>query len=208
MKPHVAKALAERLSFQRPVTSDNFGVLRHGDKELLLKELGSGDFADVYRNAVPPHEVYSFVSDEVDDKRVLEAVHKRNPDNPHIPKTEFIGRLPREKQNVYRMPYYKVGTPRNSSAEAEQARLSVCAAGANGDGLKDSKQRAEVVRCAKHWSDLDVRQSTVNSLELLSKEAAKHRRAKYAFEFPSKNVATDAAGNLVLLDVLYDTRFG
>lgn len=187
MKPQVARALAEKLAFRE--TGPLRGELDIGGRTVQLAHIGRGNFAEVYRDEKDPGTVYSLVAAEVPDKDVAAAAHRRLPNNPHLPIAEFVGTLPRELRNVYRMPYYKTPPPRNSKAETDRSALDECR----------SVDLASTITCARYS---DVTPHVLEALEVLADEADASG-FDYMFEFPPKNVAVDAADRLVLLDVLY-----
>jgi hypothetical protein len=171
-------------------------IARALDEELARgKTIGTGTYAKAIVTPDHPELVFTKLHPAVEDKHLLEEVHGRLPSNPHIPPVRFIGTS--RGESVYAMPWYKTPPPKGTQARYDAALLFDCW------GVQDMD---ESVECARQNG---VSASVVSALEVM-KDVAAPSRANYRFEFGLSNLASDARGNLVLLDVLlgeYPTKF-
>ena len=218
MKPHVQAALnavlTERSTGTRrkgtPAVSDwdslrlHRGVLDTPDGSIPVERIGKGMFATVYRATEPPRDVYAFTDDDIYDKEIAASVYEDDKTNPHVPAVERFGHT--HDQSVWKMPHYRTPLRKSDSPEAwatykvmEQCRDAATDA-------PNSKQRSgyqineQALSCAR----LLVRNKQVlDALEAFKNTAANYGE-DYVFEFAPRNLATDAKGNLVFLDVLFD----
>jgi len=190
---HISQLVDEELALRRD--SRHYATLRIGGREIEIERLSGGSFTLAWRSMEDPSVVYAVVDAGVRDKEPVAAAHRRAPRNPHIPKVQRIGHLA-DGSTVYRMPYYKVGLRANPAEVRSVMDLARCA----GRPSHYGPTRQEVLDCARTQK---VKPSVLCALEILSEEAARIP-GDFAFEFPEDNVAADARGRLVLLDVLYD----
>jgi len=176
------------------------GFLYTPDGALPVKKIGKGMFADVYREETGRRRVFVFADDDVYDKEILCMAHNDLPHNPHIPATEKFGST-RDKQ-VYVMQFYNAPLRKGNTKPADWgAYLDV-------KGCVDRSSRGhpgytrnqEISECIKGQF---VRESLVEAFESLVYWAANYDES-YAIEFSPRNLASDSAGNLVLLDILYN----
>ena len=185
------------------------GVLRlPGRAPIKIKKLGAGAFATAYvtTEATPP-VVYVFTPDDVYDKELLAMARDAEPQNPHLPKVEKVGET--RDQSIYAMPLYRTPLRKADSASGWQdyAILKHCREDAyehwdarRGTGKRGYRINEETVACAERTG---VSPSTLEALRILVDTAANYSD-EYVFEFSPRNLATDDAGNLVLLDPLFD----
>lgn len=200
MKPHVAEALDKELAFR--MDRDGHGVMRVGDRLVGLTRIhqGQGAYTRAFRDDDPPNDVYAFVVQGVEDKDIAAAVHRRLPQNPHVPAVEHVGEghfiaLP---TSIYRMPFYRTHPAEHHwLAELTRQKLENCADESRVDEYAPARG-SYTAACARREG---VSPAVVEALEALVGEA--ESRAYYGVEFQPRNTAVDENNNLVLLDVLY-----
>lgn len=196
--------------------TDEYKLLRRGgtDKWLVTPEgdqlpvvkIGAGQFARVYATLGPRPVVYVIVPDERNDmaKDVMAQAWRRAP-SPHLPSIERVGDT--IDAAVYRMPFYK--TPLRAGDWPETWKgmrlLQSCAL----------KARAASPMWSRGWDDyshkMDVTVDCVmrhdrrlgHALSVI-RDAADDISPDFEFEFSPRNLATDKAGILILLDPVYD----
>lgn len=184
------------------------GVLYTRGGAIKVKRIGKGAFS-VAMVAVDPdpntgaRDVFLFSDDETPDKELLSMAHDSDARNPHIPSVEKLGHT--HDKTVYVMPLYRVPLRKSHDIGAWKDYLAIkrChdrALKAVGRVRSGYDVNFETVECAK---ESGLRRSVVDALETLMDTAANYG-SEYAFEFSPRNLGTDADGNLVLLDVLYD----
>jgi len=206
----VAGLVAQRRgSRDESLASLTRGVLRlPGQAPIQIKKLGAGAFATAYvtTEATPP-VVYVVTPDDVYDKELLAMARDAEPNNPHLPKVEKVGET--RDQFIYAMPLYRTPLRKADSASGWQdyAILKHCREDAyahwdarRGTGKRGYRINEETVACAE---DAGVSPSTLEALRILVDTAANYSD-DYVFEFSPRNLATDDAGNFILLDPLYD----
>ena len=185
------------------------GVLRlPGQAPIKVKKLGAGAFATAYvTTEVTPPVVYVFTPEDVYDKELLAMARDAEPGNPHLPKVEKVGET--RDQFIYAMPLYRAPLRKADSASGWQdyAILRHCREDAyehwdarGRTGKRGYRINEETVACAERAG---VSPSTLEALRILVDTAANYSD-DYVFEFSPRNLATDDAGTLVLLDPLYD----
>ena len=185
------------------------GVLRlPGQGPIKVKKLGAGSFATAYvtTEATPP-VVYVFTPEDVYDKELLAMARDAEPQNPHLPQVEKVGET--RDQFIYAMPLYRTPLRKADSPSGwkDYTILKKCREGAYAHwdarlwtGKRGYRINEETVACAERAG---VSPSTLEALRILVDTAANYSD-EYVFEFSPRNLATDDAGSLVLLDPLFD----
>jgi hypothetical protein len=202
-------AQRRRGSRDMEIASLTRGVLRlPGRAPIKIKKLGAGAFATAYLTTeVTPPVVYVFTPDDVYDKELLAMARDAEPQNPHLPRVEKVGET--RDQTIYAMPLYRTPLRKADSASGWQdyAILKHCREGAYAHwdargrtGKRGYRINEETVACAERAG---VSPSTLEALRILVDTAANYSD-DYVFEFSPRNLGTDDAGALVLLDPLYD----
>lgn len=206
----VAGLVAQRRgSRDESLASLTRGVLRlPGQAPIQIKKLGAGAFATAYVTIeMTPPVVYVFTPEDVFDKELLAMARDAEPQNPHLPKVEKVGET--RDQFIYAMPLYRTPLKKADSASGwkDYTILKKCREDAyahwdarRGTGKRGYRINEETVACAE---DAGVSPSTLEALRILVDTAANYSD-DYVFEFSPRNLATDDAGTLVLLDPLYD----
>lgn len=180
------------------------GVLRlPGQAPIKVKKLGAGAFATAYVTTdMTPPVVYVFTPEDVYDKELLAMARDAEPGNPHLPKVEKVGET--RDQFIYAMPLYRTPFRKTDSPSGwkDYAILKKCREDAYWGpvGKRGYRINEETVACAERAG---VSPSTLEALRILVDTAANYSD-DYVFEFSPRNLATDDAGTLVLLDPLYD----
>jgi len=185
------------------------GVLRlPGLAPIKVKKLGAGSFATAYvtTEATPP-VVYVVTPDDVYDKELLAMARDAEPQNPHLPRVEKVGET--RDQFIYAMPLYRTPLRKTDSPSGwkDYTLLKTCREDAYEHwdprrlvGKRGYQINEETVACAEAAG---VSPSTLEALHILVDTAANYSD-DYVFEFSPRNLATDEAGTLVLLDPLFD----
>jgi hypothetical protein len=180
------------------------GTLHTPDGPIKMHQIGKGAFSlamveDGVAAGVLPR-VFVFSADDVYDKELLAMAHEADPANPHLPKVERFGYT--QDKAVFVMPLYKAPLRKADSPEGwrDYAMLKKCRDKVYGMRKSGYEVNEDVYACAEAAG---VRPSVLDALRALIDTAANYG-AEYVFEFSPRNLATDEAGNLVLLDVLYD----
>ena len=206
----VAGLVAQRRgSRDEALASLTRGVLRlPGRAPIKVKKLGAGAFATAYvATEVTPPVVYVFTPEDVYDKELLAMARDAEPQNPHLPKVEKVGET--RDQFIYAMPLYRTPLRKADSASGwkDYILLKTCREGAYAHwdargrtGKRGYRINEETVACAERAG---VSPSTLEALRILVDTAANYSD-DYVFEFSPRNLATDDAGNFILLDPLFD----
>lgn len=187
------------------------GILHTPDGEVRVSQIGKGAFSTVYRRGDDPSRVVIVSADDAYEKEIAASAHE-DWDNPHIPAASRLGTLV-DGRAVYEMPFYT--TPLRKAVAGPKAWADFTA-------IKKCRETAwqdiavEHRGEPMHYRGYSVNMATiecaeaagvdpllVEALQALA-DAAANYGSSYTFEFASRNMATDAQGNLVLLDVLYD----
>ena len=184
------------------------GVLYTQDGPIKVKRIGKGAFSVAMASLdVNPRtgerDVFLFSDDDTSDKELLSMAHDADERNPHIPKVEKLGYT--HDKTVYVMPLYKSPLRKGDDPKGWKDYLAVkkcldTAIRSLGHEASGYDINFATLECAR---EAGVRQSVADALETLVDTAANYGDA-YQFEFSPRNLATDARGNLVLLDVLFD----
>jgi hypothetical protein len=179
-----------------------------------LHLVGRGSYAAVYRECGAAR-VYAVTDEAGHGKEVAAEAAARLPGNPHVPAVQWVsgakpaelaGSLPPwpERLAVWSMPLYAAPLRRADAPFAWLAfeALSRCLDDVEAELKEDSPELLNycVVRLARQRG---VHAPIVEALDIMSRVAS-DLSEEYIFEFARRNVASDDAGNLVLLDVLYD----
>jgi len=179
-------------------------VLQTPDGPIKVRQIGKGAFSvalveENVASGVRPR-VFLLSSDDVYDKELLAMAHDVAPANPHLPEVERFGYT--QDKAVFVMPLYKAPLRKADSPEGwrDYAMLKKCRDKVYGMRKSGYEINEDVYACAEAAG---VRPSVLDALRVLIDTAANYG-AEYVFEFSPRNLATDEAGNLVLLDVLYD----
>ena len=179
-----------------------------------VKRIGKGTFATVYRMVDAQEKlgkVVIEVPDDIYDKEILAEVYRQQEGrkNPHLPRIESLGDTRSGKlylSEFYKMPLRKGDTKNWKDYQALRACWE--------EALKNVRGRHnyrafmysghevlhETVKCSKKHK---VKKSIRDALGELRDWAANYG-SSYTFEISPRNVGTDAKGNLVLVDVLFD----
>jgi hypothetical protein len=202
------------------------GVLYSPEGNIRVKQIGKGSFTTAYVEVDAPTpgnraqtaesraqpRVFLVASDEVVDKELLAAAHDEAPRNPHLPRVEKFG-YTSDDQTVYVMPLYRAPLRKADSPEGwrdfsilkkcrEQAwsEVSKSARGLGAMTHRGYDVNEATLACAEASG---VRPAVLEALRALV-DTASNYGASQVFEFAARNLATDAEGNLVLLDPLFD----
>ena len=176
------------------------------DGVVSVERIGKGVFATVYREIGGQQRVFSLVAEGVHDKEILATTYADDPSNPHLPRVTRYGTLT-DGRSIYEMPFYGVpfrSTNANASARAAFSVLRRCIhrdAGGGSDerGYEVATRKMECIE--KAAAQLPPR--LVEAIRALHDNSTNYGD-QYDLEISPRNVATDAQGNLVLLDVLFD----
>jgi hypothetical protein len=189
------------------------GVLYSPEGNIRIKQIGKGAFTTAYVTVeAPTPRVFLVASAEVVDKELLASAHDEAPQNPHLPRVEKFG-YTTDDQTVYVMPLYRAPLRKADSPEGwrdfsilkkcrEQAwsEVSKSARGLGAMTHRGYDVNEATLACAEASG---VRPAVLEALRALV-DTASNYGASQVFEFAARNLATDADGNLVLLDPLFD----
>lgn len=184
------------------------GVLYTEREAIPVKRIGKGAFSVAMASVSPnpktgERDVYLFSDDETSDKELMAMAYDADPRNPHLPKVEKLGHT--HDKTVYVMPLYRAPFRKADSLAGWKDFVAIkkcweTARRTQGHKASGYDINFATVACAR---DAGVRKAMVDALENLMDTAANYG-SEYTFEFAPRNLATDARGNLILLDVLYD----
>lgn len=182
----------------------NRGKLRTPEGELPVKKIGGGLFAEVYREQGGRGRVFALTDDDVYDKDLYAEMRDSNP---HVPAVDRYGSTWNKK--VFVMPFYRAPLRKKDSPKAwEEFRvLKDCHDAVSKPPTarpQDSgyERNMRVVDCAQdRLGDRPVVQALDDLVSYASNFSTECR-----LEITPRNLATDEAGNLVLLDVLYEAE--
>lgn len=153
--------------------------------------LAAGMHSTAYREVGGERRVFLVSRTAARDKDVIVRARRRLPRNAHLPKVEFVGSV--DGHRVYVMPFYRAPlTKATPDAYVDYRILKACRARYYSD--------ARVINCAE---ELGVTPGVIAALRELKAEGTK-LSWQYTMEFCRRNLATDAKGRLVLLDVVYN----
>jgi hypothetical protein len=164
---------------------------------LPLKYIASGSYSDIYR-AGRRGPVLAFEEKGATGKQMTMRAHRELPGNPHLPAIERLGATPEDE--VYVMPFYDAPLDRRHGRAYEDAQeLYGCFQPTY------ARRHSNEERLARRKATVDcvwrspVTPAVAEALDVLALEMAPTN----SFDFGPQNLATDAAENLVLLDVVF-----
>lgn len=181
------------------------------DGELPIRRIGKGMFSTAYVTTdqrTGRSYVLSVSDDEhSSDKEIAAMAHDSLPNNPHIPAVERFGST--GTQHVWKMPFYKAPLRKADDPRGwkDYAAIKKCLGVAERERMRSYRTlprdtNQDTVECAARSG---VRESVVEALDALAEMAGNYSEF-YKFEFSPRNLATDDAGRLVLLDVLFNVK--
>jgi len=188
------------------------GTITIGDrKPIPIKKIGQGMFAKAYATTKGKPRVFLEIADDAGDysKEMLSSI-SNDTRSKYLPKTTKIGVTP--TSTIYEQPLYKAPLRKADSAKAwkeyrtlekcwQEALRTIQGRGRGRYWIYDGYDLQHLVReCAKSKK---LSPALIRALELLTEETPNYGTT-YSFEFAPRNLATDAKGNLILLDVLFD----
>ena len=190
--------------------SDDDMVLADRGKTLLtsrgavpIQQIGKGAFSTIHRDLSDPSRVFAFVSEGAYEKEILADAHRSLPKNPHIPAVERFGTLT-DGRMVYAMPFYVAPYRKDNAKASDHAafnKIRACVSKTYASFKQRPYQTTErMVECVEKAGVPDAILEAVQEL----RDASANYGDSFGMEFSPRNVATDADGNLVLLDLLYD----
>ena len=180
-----------------------------GGKILGLKPIGKGMFSKAY--LATNGKVYVVTKDEEGDlaKEILAQIYLWDKSR-HLPRVVKVGMT--WNANVYQMPLYDAPL-RKANAKPEQWRayqqLKACVEEVNShprimgnspfhDGYDHAIYTIDCLKAAK------ANKAFIRALQLLVDGMANYGSTYSISDIGTRNLATDAAGNIILLDVVYD----
>lgn len=177
------------------------GVLRTPDGDFQLVKIGKGAFSTIYESK-DRLAVVAIVMEGAYDKEMLAAAHEDAPRNPHIPAIKRYGSLTDGRQ-VFTMPRYATPYRAPNATKASHAAYKLmrkCL-----DAPINYKARPyEIVEAQiECMARAGVEPKILAAVRTIQDSAANYGDG-YRMEISPRNVATDAAGNLVLLDIMFD----
>lgn len=174
---------------------------------LKLNPLKSGSFTAAYRFAEEPDSVLLVVQPGAADKELARDAADLHPTNPHLPRVEKLGSLD-DGRALYRAPFYRapfLNARANVVARVERQGLKECSSPGRVPASATGYERCRrVVEKFDRWTrERGVGSAVAEALDALV-TASTNYSEEYRLEFQARNLATDAGGNLILLDVLYN----
>ena len=200
-----AKAVQHRLpdTFDDLTLADRGGTLLTPKGAVPIKKIGQGMFATVYRDLSSPDRVLAFVSEGAYEKEILADAHRSLPKNPHIPAVQRFGTL-MDGRMVYAMPFYNAPYRKGNAKAADHEafnKIKKCVSSLYGRHRQSPYElMSRKVECVE---EAGVPAPIFEALAEL-RDASANYGDSFDMEFSPRNVATDAEGNIVLLDLLYD----
>lgn len=205
MADHITAAVEEELVSRAMRVPDydhlqlKRGVLRTPDEDIPLQRIGAGMFSTAYRER-DGDRVFALSDDNVYDKEIAALTRGQLPDNPHVPAVERFGST--ADKAVYTMPYYNAPLRKGAAPEAWSHYKDIKQCHSSAKAKFVHERNDQTVDCVR---ERPVPPMLVEALDGLKDWAANYS-SEYGFEFSPRNLASDKAGNLVLLDVLFDTE--
>lgn len=200
-----AKAVQHRLpdTFDDMTLADRGGTLLTPKGEVKIKKIGQGMFATVYRDLSNSDRVFAFVSEGAYEKEILSDAHRSLPKNPHIPAVERFGTL-MDGRMVYAMPFYAAPYRKGNAKPADHEafnKIKKCVS-----SLYSRHRQTPYELMSRKVECIEEAGVPASILEAISelRDASSNYGDTFDMEFSPRNVATDADGNLILLDLLYD----
>lgn len=188
---------------------------------VMLEYLGAGMFHTCYKDQ--DNNVYSITKDRASidgaedySKEILSHPTLGVDPNPHIPPVQYVGDI--GERRVYKMPLYQKLRASHKTAWAQLKQLQQAREDAWTAVTKEQNiSRYSMSKACMRIEDIGqmvntrvcqlmdapgVPQELKDALEEL-RNAASNYGASYVFEFSPRNCMVDAAGRLILLDVLF-----
>lgn len=178
----------------------------HNERRPIVERIGRGRFTTAYREIDTP-TVYLFASETGDSsKRILMDCA-----GPYIPALKLLG--DRGDSTVFETTFYPRLTAKSVGAWAQYRLIAKC---------REAAWSEVVMKRDRHTCPLselgyDVMSRTVDAVQPQNEELAEALQQvadsacnygqSYVFEFAPRNLATDDAGHLILLDPVFDLRF-
>jgi hypothetical protein len=200
------KAVQHRLpdTFDDLSLADRGGTLLTPDGTIPIKKIGKGMFATVYQNLSRPDRVLAFVSEGAYEKEILRDAHRSLPENPHIPAVEHFGTLV-DGRSVYEMPFYTAPYRKGNAKPADHKAFNTIRKCVSSIYGKSKESRYELTgRKLACIEEAGIPASIFEALTEL-RDASANYGDTFDMEFSPRNVATDKDGNIVLLDLLFDS---
>lgn len=177
------------------------GKLITPDEQISLHEIGRGMFSRAYledRDDGAEPRVFVTTRDDTMDKELLMEAMSRAGESPHLPAVTTFGYT--ADRHVYLMPYYEAPlTKKRSTAWQDYLKLRQAQIGAGVGWSRATDYNEAVYRLA---AESGVGSGVLNALRAIV-DAAADMGGEYKLEFSPRNLAADAGGRLVLLDVAY-----
>jgi hypothetical protein len=184
--------------------ADRGGTLLTPDGTIPIKKIGKGMFATVYQNLSRPDRVLAFVSEGAYEKEILRDAHRSLPENPHIPAVEHFGTLV-DGRSVYEMPFYTAPYRKGNAKPADHKAFNTIRKCVSSIYGKSKESRYELTgRKLACIEEAGIPASIFEALTEL-RDASANYGDTFDMEFSPRNVATDKDGNIVLLDLLFDS---
>jgi len=193
-------------------------IPEHGPS-IKLEKRGEGTFSKVYSVPGDESRVVIFTPHGVWDKEATaDAYFDSEGTNPHVPACVKLGEL--EEWNAYAMPRYTMPLRAKFSHAWDQYRqLEECARRARNlifdkygwqrqpPDAHGYERSWEILQCARGESDYEtyLPDTLVEALDLMI-GAATNYGSQMGIEFSPRNLGTDAKGNLVLVDLIFDVE--
>jgi len=163
------------------------------------KKIGKGRFATVYSSGL-------FVCAFVKDCQMKEAISLwGDQENPHVPKIKKLGEGKNDTM-VYQMPVYHKLTASNKTAWSQYKELQniwsqVCQQSTRRtQGMIDSQHFCDLVDDSKVLTD-DLKEAFRNIVD-----CGLNYGDTICVEIAPRNLMVDDKGNLILLDILFDSK--
>lgn len=186
-------------------------VLHTPDGPIELKPLGKGQFTRAFTRVDQPNRVILISDEGAYEKEALALAHEEDPRNPHIPAVVKLGSTV-DDRTVYEMPKYKAPLRKADSPEGwrDYMALKKCREAAfdelrqrRGYGWAWWHDGYAINDATVDCGEGKVREPVLDALRTIKDNVANYG-ATYTSEFAPRNLATDDAGNLVLLDIMFD----
>lgn len=182
-------------------------ILRYVDDEehptqFEYQRVAKGMFATIY---IGETHVLAVVDDDCYDKEIVAECHREAPDNPHIPSVHldgYIGDAANQKK-VYRMPRYQK-LQKGSKAKKDYNRIRKLLLPAMYSFVNGTEYGSDRIYAVLNVIE-DHDEPVLNALEDILRWSLNYG-SQYICEWKAENIAQDANGNLVWLDMVFDQR--
>jgi len=178
----------------------------NGDGEFHYDKVTNGEFARVYSHTLNLQSVLIVVPELCYDKEIIEQCHYQWRDNPHIPFCTREGDIPRkdETERVYRMKrYYKLQT--GSQAKKDFNRIKRLLEPVINRMVTNGNYAARCQEAANILEKCPESDHVANALEDILRYACNYGQ-EMSFEYIQRNVMQDENGQLVWVDMVFDTN--